>query len=101
MTSSYSHVTLQINTNSFSRRVMTLKNDSGVIPFPPAAGFQRKLRRSGALIECKCVRCGFRFIGSVSHKLATVETIHVDQCSSKKPASLREQHSRKARKAHA
>ena len=77
------------------------KNDSSVIPFPVAPGFHRKLCRSGVLIECRCINCGFRFIGSVSHKLATVESIHVDQCSKKKSVSVRQQHGLKVRKAHA
>jgi hypothetical protein len=56
-----------------------------LISFPPPAGFERKLRRYGELIECRCLRCGFRFIGSVSHKLAAVERIHVCECDKKKP----------------
>jgi hypothetical protein len=62
------------------------KQDLKLIPFPPPpAGFERKLRRFGELIECRCLRCGFRFIGSVSHKLAAVEQIHVCECGKKKP----------------
>jgi hypothetical protein len=68
-----------------NRRSMALHNsESTVIPFPPPTGFERKLRRLGALIECRCLRCGFRFIGSVSRKLAVVEQIHVCECTKKK-----------------
>jgi hypothetical protein len=76
-------------------------------PFLISDGFQRRLCRFGALIECRCVHCGFRFIGSVSHSLATVESIHQHECSKKKApqrASVNATEDRrncKVRKAHA
>jgi hypothetical protein len=65
------------------------KPDSSVIPFRVSVSFERKLCRHGALIECRCVNCGFRFIGSVTHKLATIECIHVIECTKKHPKRVK------------
>jgi hypothetical protein len=55
-----------------------------LVPLNPNTYFERHLRRDGALIECRCRRCGFRFIGSVSKSLATFEGIHSFICHKKK-----------------
>src|SRR3954453_8141844 len=70
-------------TREMGPSMASLKHDNTLIPFPPPSGFERKLRRHGALIECRCTRCGFRFIGSITHKLALVEQIHVCECTKK------------------
>jgi hypothetical protein len=82
------------------------KPDSSVIPFRVSVSFERKLCRHGALIECRCVNCGFRFIGSVTHKLATIACIHVIECAKKQPKrvtlnAVTEISNLKIRKAHA
>jgi hypothetical protein len=58
---------------------------SCAIPSPTCDSFDRQLCHDGALIECRCRYCGFRFIGSVSHSLEVVEQIHFVRCTKKKP----------------
>jgi len=80
------------------------KHDTSVIPFRKSGGFERKLCRYGVLIECRCIDCGFRFIGSVSHKLPTIERIHVSECKKKRTqrfANTGDLRNLKVRKAHA
>lgn len=80
------------------------KHDPSVIPFRTSGGFERKLCRHGVLIECRCVDRGFRFIGSVSHKLPSIERIHVSECKKRLRSaknSTSDCRTLKVRKAHA
>jgi len=86
---------------------MAVHSSNSTHPFLVSGGFQRRLCRSGVLIECRCMRCGFRFIGSASHSLAKVESIHRHECLKRKSPQraalqiVEDPHNGKAMKAHA
>jgi hypothetical protein len=56
---------------------------TGLFPLV-ADNFDRHLVRDGQLLECTCVRCGFRMIGGVDHSLEAIEMIHMIRCTMKK-----------------